>query len=127
MTSIYVAGKLSGDLDNNKKKMIKYATELIKKGYIVYVPYWTFDIDLCNTHFDKPGEGDDFWADDEKKGYDFWVKWFDFYWLSKCDAIFFLPNWKESKGATLEHDEAARLGMPMFFDLDDVPNKVEND
>lgn len=74
---------MSGNVEAGKKLMIQYGLELLKMGYIVYVPYWTFDFNYMKT-----GGGEE--------GYNFWVKWFDFYWLKKCDAIFRLPNWKES-------------------------------
>lgn len=34
--------------------------------------------------------------------------------LVKCDAIQLLPGWRSSKGATLEHDIAVRIGLAVF-------------
>ena len=34
--------------------------------------------------------------------------------LVTCEAIVLLPGWRESKGATLEHHIAERLGMQVF-------------
>lgn len=34
--------------------------------------------------------------------------------LVTCDAIQLLPGWRRSRGATLEHDIAVRLGMNVF-------------
>ncbi|MCL6548991.1 MAG: DUF4406 domain-containing protein [Alicyclobacillus sp.] len=35
--------------------------------------------------------------------------------LLGCDAVAFLPGWKESRGARLEHQVAVALGMPRFL------------
>ncbi len=110
--SIYVAGKLSGNVEENKKVMIKYGFELLKKGYIIYLPYWTFDVHA---------------KDPTLKSHDFWVKTFDFYWLKRCDAIFMLPNWRESEGAKLEHEEAKIRNKTIFYDLKDIPQKEVKD
>ena len=32
-----------------------------------------------------------------------------------CDAILMLPNWRESKGAKIEHSIAEGLGLKMFY------------
>jgi hypothetical protein len=34
--------------------------------------------------------------------------------LVTCDAVQLLPGWRNSKGATLEHDIALRLGLEIF-------------
>lgn len=34
--------------------------------------------------------------------------------VSTCDAVAFLPGWRDSKGATLEHHIASSLGMDLF-------------
>lgn len=33
-----------------------------------------------------------------------------------CDAIFFLPNWKDSKGAKMEHDYGEKNGKSLMWD-----------
>jgi hypothetical protein len=38
--------------------------------------------------------------------------------MRRCDAAFFCPGWEQSSGARGEHDEALRLGLPIFYDLD---------
>ena len=35
--------------------------------------------------------------------------------LMSCAAIYMLKNWRTSKGATIEHDLAKSLGMPVFY------------
>lgn len=38
-------------------------------------------------------------------------------WLSRCDAVLFLPGWADSKGAVLEHGKASELDKPRFYDI----------
>jgi hypothetical protein len=38
--------------------------------------------------------------------------------MRRCDAAFFCPGWEQSSGARGEHEEALRLGMPIFYDLE---------
>lgn len=41
-------------------------------------------------------------------------------WLRKSDAVFVLPGWMESAGTLAEIKEANRLGIPVFFEIDDL-------
>ncbi len=36
--------------------------------------------------------------------------------LRECDAIYMLSNWKDSKGATVEHAYAEAIGMEMMYE-----------
>jgi len=40
--------------------------------------------------------------------------------LSKCDAIFMLPGWKESGGALIEHRKAEELNIPIFYEFSEL-------
>ncbi len=40
--------------------------------------------------------------------------------MRRCDAVFFLPDWRESDGARGEYTEAAARGMARLYSLDDV-------
>jgi hypothetical protein len=35
--------------------------------------------------------------------------------LKRCDAVFAMPGWKKSKGATAEIKEAKRLGIEIIY------------
>lgn len=41
--------------------------------------------------------------------------------LRRCDAIYLLKDWQDSSGSRGEHDEAKRLGIPIFFEQDTPP------
>lgn len=42
--------------------------------------------------------------------------------LVKCDAIYMLVGWQNSKGASLEHHIAVELGLDLFYEEDDLDN-----
>ncbi|OHB72387.1 MAG: hypothetical protein A2W17_04500 [Planctomycetes bacterium RBG_16_41_13] len=49
-----------------------------------------------------------------------WSKWedvmkFDIKYLMACEGIYMLRNWKESKGAILEHHIAKELGYLIIY------------
>lgn len=35
--------------------------------------------------------------------------------LKTCDAIYMLKDWKESKGAKMEHEKAVELGLKIYY------------
>ena len=37
--------------------------------------------------------------------------------LCNCDAIYMLPNWKQSRGANVEHSLAEKLGMTIYYEM----------
>ena len=51
--------------------------------------------------------------------YQFWING-TLELLRRCDAIYLLPNWHDSKGAKAEKAEAKRLGKPIFYTLAEV-------
>ena len=95
---IYIAGKISGD-KNYKKKFKKAERVLKKKGYSVMNPAWL-------------GDYKDF-------------IWFDYMLVSgamqrRCEAVYFLPDWSQSKGATIELKRAIASEQKIFFSLKDL-------
>ena len=40
--------------------------------------------------------------------------------LRRCDAVFMVPGFERSNGATKEETEALALGMPVFYNLEDL-------
>lgn len=41
--------------------------------------------------------------------------------MRRCDAVLTLPSYKASKGSLAEIEEAKRLGIPVYYTLDEVP------
>lgn len=95
---IYIAGKISGD-KNYKKKFKKAERVLKKKGYSVMNPAWL-------------GDYKDF-------------TWIDYMMVSgamqrRCEAVYFLPDWSQSKGSTIELKRAITSEQKIFFSLKDL-------
>ena len=92
---IYIAGKISGDR-TYKKKFKKAERALKKKGHSVMNPAWL-------------GDYKDF-------------TWFDYMMVSgamqrRCEAVYFLPGWSQSKGATIEFKRAIATEQKIYFSL----------
>jgi hypothetical protein len=51
--------------------------------------------------------------------YDFWIE-MTLEIMRRCDAVYVLPGWAESKGTIGELDEASRLGLPIFHCGDEL-------
>lgn len=46
--------------------------------------------------------------------------------LARCDAVFGMPSWRESTGATAEIQLAETLGIPFFEDLESISNWIQD-
>ncbi len=95
---IYIAGKISGDR-TYKKKFKKAERALKKKGHSVMNPAWL-------------GDYKDF-------------TWFDYMMVSgamqrRCEAVLFLPDWKQSDGARIEYKRAKNARQKIFYSLNDL-------
>lgn len=45
----------------------------------------------------------------------------DMEWLRLCEAVVLLPRWDKSSGTAAEVDEAERLGLTIYHDIEAVP------
>lgn len=95
---VYIAGKISGD-KNYKKKFKKAERALKKKGHSVMNPAWLVEYKAFS--------------------------WIDYMIVSeamqrRCGAVLFLPDWKQSDGARIEHNRAKNLGQKIFYSLNDL-------
>ncbi len=95
---VYIAGKITGD--KHYKKKFKRAEKILrKKGHSVMNPAWLVEYKEFN--------------------------WIDYMIVSgamqkSCEAVLFLPDWKQSKGALFEHRRAQNLGQRIFYSLDEL-------
>lgn len=98
---IYIAGKYSGKTHIETEYNILMAKqamlELSRLGWIVYCPH----MNSAMLHIYKE-LSDEYWYAHGLK------------MLSKCDAIFMLPNYVDSKGAINEMLYAKELGIPII-------------
>jgi len=94
----------SNELMQNIQLAEQHSIELWNRGFKVFSPH------LNTRNFEVKAKA-------EEEAY----KELDMRMLQCCDAVFALPNWKESEGARAEIDEAKRLGKPIFYSLDKLP------
>jgi len=112
---IYVAGpmyrKTSTECHSPKvcwtniRRAIKVGMQLYRKGHAPYIPHLNALIDVI--------------TETNLKG-DEWIENFDFPWLEKCDALFFIGH---SLGADKELEYAKKLGLKIYYyKVDEVPD-----
>lgn len=95
---VYIAGKITGLVYEDALRLFADAENAVKQ--LGYEP--------CNPMKENglDGDGNEYpWATYMKR---------DIPHLLSCDGIYLLPNWRESKGATLEHHIATELGMEVI-------------
>lgn len=80
-----------------------FGIKIWEMGYTAIVPH------LNNAFFEERG---DLSYEDMIKG--------DLTILSRCDGLFMLPGWKDSKGAKIERREALNQGIRVFYSLDEL-------
>ena len=96
MKVIFVSGPYRGNVESNIIKARRVAIALWQQGWAVFCPH-------TNTaNFD--GECSD----------DVWLKG-DIEILKRCDAIYMMSTWKDSKGAEEEYRIALELGKEIIF------------
>ena len=111
---IYVSGKYSGKTRQIIHKNIMVARtasiQIWSKGAIALCPHLnTYHFDsACKVTYDEYLEG-------------------DLQLLDSCDAIYMLPNWKNSKGAVIEHNEAKIRKIPILYSMEEVEKFIKKD
>lgn len=109
MTSIYIAGKISGeDEERVAAKFMEAHLDLEFNWDVIFNPL--DQIQKLNERRIKYGQQP---LNDKNNRKD--IIRFCIENLMECDAIYLLCNWRESKGAVLEHDIAKELGLKIIF------------
>lgn len=111
MKVIFLAGAYLGQDFNETEENIrlaeKYAIKLWEMGYGVFCPH------LNTAHFELKAKV----KEDAYKEFDMKI-------LRACDVVFALPNWQESEGARTEINEAKRLGLPIYYSLEEIATSL---
>jgi hypothetical protein len=109
MLRIYVAGKYS---DNNVVDVLKnigmgerVCADLFVAGYAPFCPWHDKSYVMLNPELEFSVQ----------QFYDYSIAW-----LKVSDAMFLLPNWKESKGTLKEIEIAKEQGIPVFETIDEL-------
>ena len=107
---IYIAGPMSGVQDWNFPAFFEAERQLLELGHEVINPAHndgaTYDEALASANAGKHS-----WN---------WYMRRDLTNLITCDAVCLLPDWKSSKGASLEVNVAKSLDMPLYILRDGV-------
>lgn len=118
---IYIAGPYSGDsqeeIDQNVAVASAWSQVFWKLGAAVICPH------LNTQGFEKPGvmePGSLEWRED----FEMFLTG-DFEFISRCDAVFFIPGWERSKGAVAEFAFAKYQGIPCFFDVEEMHTFID--
>lgn len=99
---VYVAGPYTkGDTAENVGLALIVAEELLARGHTPFVPHLTH---FWHFKFPHPAK--------------FWYE-YDLLWLEQCQGLLRFPG--ESVGADREVERAKQLGLPVWFDILDVP------
>lgn len=119
---VYVAGAYS---DTNVISVLKnigrgehYASELFMKGFAPFTPW--HDKDFVIKNWDKEQEVEMFYK-------------YSMEWLRVSDCVFIVPNseglrnWEDSSGTLKEIEEAEKLGIPIFYDLETLINHYKDE
>lgn len=105
---VYVAGPISqGDSVGNCQRAIKIGFELMDQGYAPYVPHYSYFVDAASIS----GTG----------RYKQWIS-LDLSWISVCHGLLRLSG--TSKGADREVAWAKQIGVPVFYDLQDLCERL---
>ena len=100
---IYIASAYSkGDTALNIRKVIEAADKLVKLGHTPYIPHL--------THF---------WHLISPKPYEFWLKYDKSFIEDWAECLLRLNN--ESLGADREVELARQIGIPVYYDIKDLP------
>lgn len=97
---VYIAGPYAGDVEKNVKAACVAADAVSRLGHFPFVPHLTM-----------------YWHMPPLRPHEFWLEQ-DMIWLRLCDAVLRIGG--DSPGADGEVAEAERLGIPVYYSIDDL-------
>ena len=100
MNKIYISGPFTGNMEENTKRAINAAEQMLKAGMHPIVPHLYGYWDIIHKH-----------------SYDEWLNE-GLFWVTECDALLRLPG--NSLGADKEVDLAEQEGIPVFYSISEV-------
>lgn len=109
MRVVYVAGPYMGathdgksyyQISRNILEAREWAKKAIEAGAFPFTPH------LNSEHMEL----------DVERSADWWRE-ADLEMLRRCDAIFLIPGWENSKGAKMEKEFSLQNGIPVFYDI----------
>lgn len=93
---IYISGKVSGLTETEYKSRFKIAAEALTQSG------WDHVVNPCEIEHCEGATWEKYMLKDIEE-------------LFKCNAIYMLNNWRESKGARIEHSVAVETGKKIFY------------
>lgn len=110
MKLIYIAGPFRGSnqwqIAENVHRAMELASQAVELGVMPVCPH--------GMTRDFHGHGDDeLWLEGTME------------LMRRCDAVLLTPDWRRSTGATLERQEALRLGLPVFDNVIELRDWLE--
>ena len=101
MIKVYIASPYTlGDVAKNVKLQLDTVDLLMNSGFVPFTPLY--------SHFQHMSH---------PRPYEDWLT-IDFEWIKSCDCLLRLDG--ESNGADKEVEYATKLGIPVFYSIDDL-------
>ena len=107
MKLIYVAGKYRGETANEIYWNINGARE-VAEAILRLCPGWFPVTPHLNTAFMDGLADDEVFLEGDKE------------LLKRCDAVYMMPYWEESEGATAEREFALKNNIPVYETLTEL-------
>lgn len=108
--TIYISGPMTGHPDNNLDAFKQAQTVLESNGHTVINPHDIAEtVNMRCFEQGKIAEYEDYLKEDIIQ------------MLTNADTVLVLKGWRSSKGAKLEIANALACGIPVVFDVGDIP------
>jgi hypothetical protein len=91
----------------NCRDMIEASNELIRRGWATYCPALDF-LNFLLAGISLPING---------------ILKVDLAWLEVSDAILMVGKWQLSKNSVKEYERALKLGLSIYYSLEEVPDE----